>query len=304
MNNDAIVSYCATQHPDYIYLAIGCAQGHWAVGHPMASPQGHPPPVKALGGRQICILIDPELENPPRCCEMLTPTNSPMIHEGQVTYITSRRLFSWGGTDAPFINDLCNLALTSRAFLIVQDFSGKIIDEHYPVHQFGPHLLKKVLFDFTYRDGGCFIDLAKVRILRREDGSFVQPAYEPVSTFLHLAPPSLVVAIIKARTTDAWCYLKRFHNIQRGAEEFRDWCTVSVVRTKMRPLCLIYGTPLSTDTPALEETMTAYLSDLCYAAENPMTEEQKYAIIQLPGKEYQNTLELLGTVLSENVAHQ
>lgn len=270
----------------------------------MTSPQGHPPSVKALGGRQICILIDPDLENPPRCCGMTTPTNSPMIQEGQVTYITSRRLFSWGGTDTSFINDLCNLALTSRTFLIAQDFSGKIIDDYYPIQQFGPRLLKKVLFDFTYRDGGCFIDLEKIRILRREDESFVQPAYEPVSTFLRLAPPSLVVAIVKARNIDAWCYMKRLHNIQRGTEEFRDWCTVPVVRTKMRPLCLIYGTPLSTENSALEETMVAYLSDLCYAAEHPMTEEEKRTIVRSIGKEYQNTLELLGTVLSENVAHQ
>ena len=127
-----------------------------------------------------------------------------MIHEEPVTYITSRRRFSWGGSDTPFINDLCKLALNSQTFLIVQDFSGRIIDEYYPIQTFGPKLLKKVLFDFTYRDGGCYIDLEKVRILRREDGTFIQPAYEPVSSFLNAAPRPLVESIIKARSTDAW----------------------------------------------------------------------------------------------------
>ena len=72
----------------------------------------------------------------------------------------------------------------------------------------------------------------------------------------------------------------------------------------MRTLCIIYGTPLSTENPELEKTMMAYLSDLCHAAENPMTEEEKHMIVRSSGKEYQNTLELLSAVLSENVAHQ
>jgi len=301
MNHHEILDFCIRENPDIIFMAIGCSMAHWPVGHSHDTPQGHPPPVKALGGRQLCILVDPMLENPPRCTGLTEPTLEPIIRTSEGTYITLRRYFDWEHGDKPLIDGLCQLAISTKTRLIVQDYAGHIINQHYPLASAGKALLKKVLFDFTYQDGGCFIDFSKVRILTRPDGSFVQPFYEPIAAVSQYLEPGQREFILRNRNNTLHCYVKRLHNVQSGTEEYRDWCTPKILYDMTGILTLIYKTPHATDNPALEKLMTAYLHDLCQAVGDSMTAEDALALVKRPGKDYHQTLELLKAILTENV---
>ena len=297
MDHHEILEVCKLENPDIIYLAIGCSMAHWSVGDMHDTPQSHPPPVKALGGRQICILIDPTLENPPRFTGITEPTMDAVIRTAEATYIPLRRCFDWDNGEKPLIDGLCKLALNTKTRLIVQDYAGNIINQHYPLATFGRTLLKKVLFDFTYQDGGCYIDFNNVHILTRLDGSFVQPIYEPMADVFHRMEASKRKFILKARTNTICYYVKRLHGIQSGTEEYRDWCTPDHVSRLMEPLCLIYGTPLYTDNPALEKLMLAYLNDLCQAVGDYMSDDDALRIARQPGKDYQEAVGLMQEVL-------
>jgi len=306
MDHHEILDLCVDENPDIIYLAIGCSMAHWPVGDLHDTPQGHPPPIKALGGRQLCILVDPTLENPPRCTGLTVATMEPVIRTPAATYITLRRYFDWNTDDKPLIEGLCELAINTKARLVVQDYAGNIINQHYPLASVADRatLLKKVLFDFTYQDGGCFIDFSKVRIITRPDGSFVQPFYEPIATVFPHLDPTQREFILRARTNTMYCYVKRLHNVQDGTEEYRDWCTPYHLNRMMGPLAAIYKTPHSTDNPSLEKLMVAYIYDLCQAVGDYMSIQDAIALVRKPGKDYQQALELLSTILLENVAPQ
>ena len=299
MDNNQILTYCQIENPDIIYLAIGCAQGHHPPDSPMASPQEHPPCIAALGGNQVCILIDPQLETPIRAGAGTESPDAPIIRVGDtLTFLPVRRHFNWvSQEDKYFIEDLCRLVLNTRTRLIVQDYSGQYVHNFYPLATFGPRLLRKVLFDVTYRDSGCFIDFDKVKIMMREDGSFIQPLYDRLANTLPFITPEQRAFAVSQRHDSMWCYVKRLHRIQSGLEEFRDWCTADVVYLHMVHLCPVYGTPLRTDNAALEKLMVAYLFDLCVCVGDFMTEDEALALATGSGKEYQDTLTRLKAIL-------
>ena len=291
MNNDAIIAYCNAEIPDIIYLSIGCAQEPCSL---RKSPQQHPPCIAALGGRQICILVDPRLESPISILEMET-TESPILHDKNVSFIPARRYFEWhSADDRRFIDDLCRIATTQKTRLLVQDYTGYDIYPEFPIERFDRDILcRKVLFDFTYNEGGCYVDLSKVRILLRADGSFLQPAFEP----LVAVPFECLAVTIQQRHMNMWSYVKRLHRIQTGAEEARDWCAPATVLERMTPLCKAYRVARGTDNATLEKLMLLYLSDLCACAGEVMTEEEARRIVRAPGKDYQETIDLLKNLL-------
>ena len=97
------------------------------------------------------------------------------------------------------------------------------------------------------------------------------------------------------------CYVKRLHNVQSGTEEYRDWCTPDDLFRMMGPLTTIYKTSHSTDNTALEHLMVAYLHDLCQTVGDFMSANDALIIARKPGKDYQQTLEILKGILTENV---
>jgi hypothetical protein len=300
MNNDAIVSYCQYFKPHLIYIAIGCSQTFHDPGSDMASPQGYPPFLRTMGTRQLCILIDPLLEDPPRPCVPQEPGQQ-LIQVGSTHFIPVRRYFEWASKeDSAFIEALCAYTMenTRTRRMIVQDYSGAEIQRYYPLQQFGPELIRNVLFDFTYRDGGCFVDLSKVNIVFCEDSfSFLQPLYERLTYVIQRITPEQRSFILKSRHNIFYSYVKRLHKIQAGVEEPRDWCTRDIVLAAMAPFCQIYITPHCTTQDALEELLIAYLTDLCCATETQMTQEDLLACVRDPGNAYQTTLDILKGIL-------
>jgi hypothetical protein len=307
MTNDDIVALCRTitqQGPTTIYFAIGCALGRYGPGeHPR---QQYPPFMGGFPGRQICILMDPELESPPRAYEDLTGSSAvpddPIVNIGDITFITARRYFEWNSDEArKCIGHLCDICLNTRTQLIVQDYAGNYIEQYYPIATFGPAITKKVLFDVTYRDGGCFIDLDAVRILRHRDGSFVQPKYDPIVMIRPHVSAAQFRYVLRERRNDITNYVRRFHRIIRGAEEVRDWCTEDIVKRHMQTLCYTYGVTPEPTLSNMEQLMSAYLFDLCTTVGDRVTEETAIGLIRSPTKEYDHMLAGLEEMILEEV---
>ena len=309
MTNADIAALCrqaAQQGPTTIYFAVGCALGRYEPGqHPR---QQYPPFMSAIPGSQICILMDPELESPPRAFEDLTNTvlpDQPVTRIGAITFITVRRHFEWASDEArTFIHHLCDICLNTPTDLIVQDYAGNYIERYYPIDHFGPAITKKVLFDVTYRDGGCFIDLDAVRILRGRDGSFVQPKYDSITVLRHRVSIDQIRSVLKERRSGIVNYVKRYHRILNGDEEVRDWCTADVVRQYMQTPCYTYRVHPVPTIASMEKLMSAYLFDLCVAVGDRITEEAAIDLIRSPNKDYENMLLAFEEILLQELVER
>lgn len=263
-----IIQLCKERSPNIIYLAIGCAR---------APLQQYPPFIKEIGGTQVCILIDPILE------ETLT-------HErpANATFFSERRYFQWGSNeDTEFIHELCKLNVE----VIVQDYSGTDTRSYYPIQALGPSILKRVLFDVTYSDGGCFVDFDTVNILRMEDGGFVNPQQQPLAACYPYIPTDLLKKIVVDRNI-AVQFLNYFYGIEIGTEEARHWCTPQNMEWRAAWMFVAYGIPRT----SLKELLIAYLIDLATTAgDSTMTPE--YAATMIGKKDYIATTGFLTSLL-------
>lgn len=188
-----------------IYLAIGCAQGHYPPGE--HSKQQYPPFLedwRPHSAERHVILVDPALESPPRSVTDLTPSHQ-SIH-----FYPVREPFNWITPDSPsraFLDGLIRITLAAPprkpVYLIVADYAGHDLSTEYadllrsPTHRTNPQaLLDRVLFDPAYDGPGCFPDLTTPVLRNPTTGYFLQPDY---STLRDLAaatptPPSRVIA--------------------------------------------------------------------------------------------------------------
>lgn len=300
LSNDAVLSLCTHENPAIIYLGIGCSQAHRSISQELQPQQEYPLFLEQISGSQICILIDPLLESPPVAFPKDIPEDpSGITRVGRTSFIMQRRYFDWttGSPDDSFIERLCMFCMHTPTRLIVQDYTGQYIHNYYPLERFGPVLLKQVLYDFTYNDGGCFIDFSKVKLLIRPDGSFVQPRYETITAIRDYVSHEQMTTLLKERQLSVTNYIRRLYRIQRGQEEYRDWCTADVVSRRMASLCVVFGLPHNTDTETLERMMLAYLWDLTAAVHDYISEEDALLIIRRPTAEYEDALKLLVSVL-------
>jgi len=282
-----VLDQCLAACPDYIYLAIGCAQ-KWHKPE-KRQPQQYPPQIAALPGSKLCILIDPELEAPPHSVQLLQPNATDQtvyVINQTLTFVVIRRNFEWPETT------LMKRLMQSR--LIVQDYSGEIIDRYYPRDR---ALLGRVLFDFTYNDGGCFLDFDKIRILQRADGSFIQPHYEPIAATIDAMSPEQAKAVIKMRV-DTMSYVQRLYRIQSGTEPYRDWCTTDVVAKRAAPVFFAYDIAPATDNTALERLMLAVFADFSHAAGDMLVESEALDTIRNADKGYETALRILRDILA------
>jgi hypothetical protein len=261
MEMNEIVNYCNDTKPAMIYLGIGCAN---------APLQQYPPFLKDFKTPQVCILIDPRLE------EELT-------HERPdgVTFFHLRREFDWNN-ECDAVASLCKMQM------IAQDYSGTDIRNYYPLQRIGPQLLKTALFDVAYGDGACYLDFSTVQIFHKDDG-FVNPIHEPLASVSPYIPKELTRNIANERNVTIQ-YVFSLYSIQQGREEARAWCTPENILRRAGWLFPVFGLP----SLALEELLIAHLTDLAaVVSETKMARE--YALRLLESKEY---IAMTGTLAS------
>lgn len=234
----SILHRCQEEHPALVYLGIGCAH---------APLQQYPPFLKEFGGRQICILIDPALEES-------------LLHEtpNGVIFLYLRRYFEWE-TESTFIEGLCQLP---GAQLIAQDYSGTDIYPYYPLQKLGPAILRTALFDATYgtSESSCYVDFSTIHILRMDDGAFINPLYEPLTVIRPHISPALFGTLIRDRNI-AIRNVNILNRIRKGEEPTSNPVFVQRYASKLYP---IYGAHPSDH----ERLMVDYLTDLSYALDN------------------------------------
>lgn len=239
-----------------VYVAIGCAQGRYAPG--AHSAQEYPPFIRDFRvDHKIVLLIDPDLEDPPRALED-NPTDT------TVTFIPLRQSLSWGDEShaihgPTLVKALLDLRPTPD-YIVVQDYTGEDIAPH------DPDIPGRVLFDATYGDYGCFVDFTKYYRIPRDPAT---------GAILHLErlPLRAIPADfpdIRRRQTDNRAavlryYIHRTLRVLRGQTEAADWCSPAEVETRLRRLAPIYiPTATTTTTPTeanLLQIATAMLHD-------------------------------------------
>ena len=302
-----LLDFCTRAAASVIYIAIGCSQAHHITPTELQDgqmigqeiQQEYPNFMADIPGRQICILIDPLLESPPIAFRRVAEDPSGLTEIGRVSFITQRRYFEWteGGNDRLLLEHLSILSMHTPTRLIVQDYTGEYIHKYYPIDRLGPILAKKVLYDFTYHDGGCFVDFTKVKLLMRPDGTFVQPRYESLTSCVPYLSNDQLQLQVKERHNVITNYVRRLYRIQRDEEEYRDWCTTDVILWRMEPLCRIYECPLQTDNPTLEKFMVNYLWDLCGLVRDYISEGDAYAAVRASTNAYIEMIDLLKSVV-------
>ena len=266
-----------------IYVAVGCALGRYPAGeHPK---QQCPPYIDALPGKKICILIDPMLEDPPRA-------NA----ESSALILPIRAALSY--TPLGFLQNLIDLCMDSsrRVRMIVHDFTGADINAHYPTY-LGETLYKRVLFDPTYGDGGCFPDLAGIRILCDGTGNFLQPKYSRLQDIQKM-DKNVLISEFKVRQYPIVHLIARMYRIQRGLEEFRDWCTGNVCAVHLDRFCLVYKITESDYDMRLRRVVELTIQDLCVVSESYLSDEEIDTIVESPGRELENMWKTIGSILA------
>ena len=216
MNNDDILTRVREETPDLIYVAIGCARN---------AEQQCPPQVHSWTGHKLCILIDPILESPP------------LAHSSDnITVIPVYRNFEWAEQgDNDFIRALCRYTMTrTNAHMIVQDYTGTDIYPYYP----GPDFSKRVLFDITYSDGGCYVDFSTVQILRDAGGDFIQPHFTTLTKLARL-PATVRKPEVMKRRNAIINYLHYYYRTKKHGYPPEDW--LFTVERKLQPLVVQFA---------------------------------------------------------------
>jgi hypothetical protein len=280
-----------TATPALIYVAIGCAQGHNAPAN--QSPQEFPPQVAAWPGRKFVVLIDPALESPPVARVPADPPNT-MFRE-------VRRPFHWNdGRDITFLDGLCAQALQPGGpHVIVQDYTGADIRRELPVYKYGQPLLRKVLYDMTYADSGCFVDFTKISILRDAAGDFVQPFFQPLRTLVGIMEPAALLEEAKNRYDALVNYGHRFIRMETGREERRDWCTPDRIAAATGRLFSTYGVAPDGSVASMERLLKEALFDFCAVASHGMTLDEADATV---AGDYADALKVLRVAMAAETA--
>jgi hypothetical protein len=262
----------------WIYLSIGCAH---------SAEQQYPPFFRSLPGTKLCFLIDPRLEEKPVC-----HTTGPPITDAM--FVEIREYFDY---NEAILHGLCAHALSTGTKLIVQAFTGEDIRYRYPLKRFGPALLDHVLFDFTYSEGGCFVDFSKVQLLLKPDYTFLQPLYSPLATFKQHR--HILLKELEARYHLIFHYVLNVYQVQTGRKEPREWYAPEVILPKIGALCVAYNVPHTTDTDHLLLLLTETFADLCHVAGDGPTLSDIITLINEPGNAYIDAFRLLNTILKE-----
>ena len=264
--------------PLLIYVAIGCSLELYPPGeHPA---QQYPPYLRTFHCPQICVLIDPRLEMPARVLTDIAGETADITILPVLEYF--HHTSEYGESTAWFLERLATACVSKQAQLIVQDYTGANIHPYYPIH-LDRGVLKKVLYDPTYRDGGCFVDMSAIQIFRDAEGGFIQPIYTPLSVLRELVPHNIFLEQLRARKYPILSMLFRLYKILRGLAEPRDWCTVYRLDSIIRYYSFIYGVSATNVLDSLRNILLASVKDM--STGRPLSEATMAAIVDSPGDE-------------------
>ena len=279
------------QGPLFIYIAIGCSLEYYANKDEYPKQQ-YPPFMSDFPYRQICVLIDPRLEMPPRCTDEVVQLDVP--YEITILPIVSSFEFP---THMEFLHSLIRLCVdpSLRMKMIVQDFTGRDIRPYYPIQMYGDALLHNVLFDATYGDGGCYPDLSTIAILQNA-GNFVHPMYSTLCGLSTLAPSSIVKREFTLRRHSIYM-MSTVHRVTLGVEEPRDWCKKSDMPRYIPQYMKVYAIPELGLDETIRTILMMTLKDICRLAEIYLTPDEMDSIVDGNGRNFDTMWKIVETML-------
>jgi hypothetical protein len=267
-----------------VYVAIGCALGRYPEGeHPK---QQYPPYLSEFKSAQICVYIDPMLEMPPRATKDIENNG------GDITILTIQHMFDYGCetrfNDSAFLRSLCLLCMdqTKSVKMIVHDFTGHDINKIYPA-SYGIPLFKNVIYDPMYGDGDCLPDISTIKIIRDQNGDFIQPAYSRLQE-LYTYDKKIFKRQFDLRKYPIVHLLLRIYRIRNGLEEQRDWCTEEMIMSDITRYRIVYNIQQIDNVTCLKHILMMVLQDLCIVGETYLTDEEMHTIIHSTGREFEN----------------
>jgi hypothetical protein len=274
-----------------IYIAIGCSLERYEEGaHPQ---QQYPPFMKEFPCNQVCVLIDPRLELPPRSVQDIAITKT--SYKITILPILDNFMFEHNA----FLHSLIDLCMNPNKHtkMIVQDFSGRDIRPLYPIHLYGERLLTHVLFDTTYGEGGCFPDLSAITILQT-NGAFQQPQYMKLCRLYEEVPKEIAKREFTSRRYPIY-KISMMYRISQNREETRDWCSEEEIQAYFPQYCKIY-TIHETEFPRiLYQILVAIVNDLCQVTKSYLTETEIDQIVRSKGREWDAMWKIMYSMLFE-----
>jgi hypothetical protein len=192
-SNGDIYSYIIDEisifKPAIIYLAVGCAMGHYSIINPNNNQQYplflHP----FTNKKKLFILIDPQLENPLKLESQinLTETNSVdylrVLQNENLIIFAIKKLFYFyhydkNTLDKIFLNKIISYSIENKIKTFVQDYTGIYIKHTYLEYlEDNSDIKKYVIFDVSEDHSGCFVDFSKVSIYYDSEDNFIQPHF-------------------------------------------------------------------------------------------------------------------------------
>ena len=314
MNYTHILQLLSRYRPSLVYVSIGCAAHDDP--HSQGQIQQFPPFVRDWTGKKLCILIDPYLEAPPRSTIDIQATQNVLSEgvEGVIWttsdtifvplqknfYYQNEKFYNTGippdhENDIQFMESLCKQTLSFNAKMIVQDYTGRDINAYYPTISH-PKLFGSILYDVTYKDGGCFIEFDDIRILRDTDGDFIQPLYSPLSAIYGKIPDSIFQKELTRRCQNLRI-LHMYACIIRGLAEPRDWLTEEHVSG----IANIYGKMYRVSSSDILSILTSAARDVCAASSCSLSTEDIDTIVLGPTHQFMNLFQSLQVLLKISV---
>ena len=203
-----------------------------------------------------------------------------------------RKSFYYDNTEeARFLETLCRNTVARQAKMIVQDYTGRDIQDMYPAH-IHPDITKSVLYDVTYQDGGCFIDFDAIHILRDTDGDFLQPSFSTLRDIYGKIPDSIFVKEL-ARRSQNLTNIHTYSCIARGLREVSTWITADRISKPAHRYASIYRVHPTDYTSIL----FAAAKDICATASCYLTPTEIDQIVASPSHQYAMLFQNLQVVL-------
>jgi len=188
-----------------VYMAIGCSMGHY---HEITNTnnQQYPCFLNKFQGKKVIILIDPYLEEDLKIQEHLVLVESIIIDNKNIRFFENDNLYviainqsfnyeltQWltpeenqnVQTDISIIYNIIEICLNKiiPTKVILQDYTGRDSTLFYAslLNSFDRNdLLNNILFDVTYNNGGCIVELYETMIQTDISGNFIQNKYLPL----------------------------------------------------------------------------------------------------------------------------
>jgi len=286
-------------NPAIIYLSVGSALGHRPQEiNPNTNQQIPLFLDKYNGMRKVIILIDPGLETPLRS-ESTAPMEIYFVSDdgkfrvfrtkdgNTLIFAISNRFYWEDERHCPnedsqlvpicknFLIKLTEYTLLNRSKLIGQDFTGR--DTRNAYNSLGnifdkDEYYKRVLFDITYGDSGCFVDFSTTPIIYDQEDNFVQIKNKKLSELKRILP-AYFKKMAESRINLVLWHLNRQLRIFKGELEHESF-QKSHFRIICNEISNIYSLPdlNNVDEDIIKNIITIVLSDILDSLEIPSDE--------------------------------